>query len=73
MERKRGNPNWGKPAPFGLFIPTITEFEHKAREFKLKPDQYLGSQLLHNWVERYRHAHYVPESLLKAWGFEDAS
>jgi hypothetical protein len=27
MEKRRGNPNWGKPDPIGPVIPTITEFE----------------------------------------------
>lgn len=70
MAQQRGNPNWGKPEPFGLFVPATTEFEQKAREFKLKPDQYLSSELLHGWVERNRNSKYVPESLLKAWGFD---
>ena len=73
MAQKRGNPNWGKPEPSGSFIPTITEFEQKAREFKLKPDQYLSSKPLRGWVAQHRQAHFVPEWLLGAWGFEDAS
>jgi hypothetical protein len=49
MAKRRGNPNWGKPEPNGLMIPTITEFEKAIYEFKLQPDQYIRSTRLREW------------------------
>jgi hypothetical protein len=70
MAKRRGNPNWGKPEPSGPMIPTITEFEQIAHEFKLKPEQYVTSALLRDWASRNRNSKFVPEFLLQEWGFE---
>ena len=53
-------------------LPTVTAFERMANKLKLKPNQYLDSERLREWVERHRHSKYVPESLLKAWGLRVA-
>jgi hypothetical protein len=70
MEKRRGNPNWGKPEPSGPVIPTITEFEQVARKLKLQPDQYITSTQLRQWVSCNKNSKYIPEPLLEAWGFE---
>jgi hypothetical protein len=65
--RQRGNPNWGKPPCSGAVMPTLTEFEQTVRKFKLKPEEYVNSELLRKWAERNVNSKYIPESLLKAW------
>jgi hypothetical protein len=70
MAKRRGNPNWGKPAQNGLVIPTITEFEKVTHEFKLQPDQYITSTRLREWAQRNKNSKFIPEPLLEAWGFE---
>lgn len=67
--KRRGNPNWGKPDS-SPGVPVATEFEKKAEEYKLAPDQYLQSSQLRDWARRNMKSKFVPESLLKAWGFE---
>ena len=66
----RGNPNWGKPVPFGPVVPTVTSFEEAVKELELQPDQYLHSTRLREWARRNKDSKFVPESLLQAWGFE---
>jgi hypothetical protein len=70
VAQRRGNPNWGKPEPNGLVIPTITEFERVTRELKLQPDQYIPSIELREWASRNRNSKFIPQLLLDAWGFE---
>jgi hypothetical protein len=70
VAKRRGNPNWGKPEPIGIFVPTITEFEQVTEEFKLQPSQYIRSTRLRDWARKNKNNKYVPESLLQAWGFE---
>ncbi len=67
--KRRGNPNWGKPDS-GPGVPTISEFEKKADELKLTADEYLQSSQLRAWARRNMKSKFVPEYLLKAWGFE---
>lgn len=67
--KRRGNPNWGK-AESGPIVPVVTEFEKMTNQYQLTPDQYLQSSQLREWARRNFKAKYVPESLLKAWGFE---
>ena len=67
---RRGNPNWGKPVPFGPVIPTVTSFEEAVKKLKLQPDQYVGSTRLREWAQRNKNSKFIPESLLEAWGFE---
>ncbi len=70
MARRRGNPNWGRPEPIGRVVPVVTQFEQVVRELKLEPEQYVRSTRLREWVQRNKNSKFVPESLLKAWGFE---
>jgi hypothetical protein len=70
MATRRGNPNWGKPEPSGPVVSTITEFEQVTRELKLQPDQYIRSTQLREWARLNKNSIFIPESLLKAWGFE---
>jgi hypothetical protein len=71
MANSRGNPNWGKPESSGQTIPTITEFERVARELNLKPDQYIRSTQLREWASRNKNTTFIPEHLLREWGFEE--
>lgn len=64
----RGNPNWGKEQQQSA-TPCLTEFEKKCVELSLSPDQYVRSEELRVWSAAHRHTRYVPEALLKAWGF----
>ena len=67
---RRGNPNWGKPVPFGPAGPSVSAFEEAVKELKLRPDQYVHSERLREWAWRNRNSKFVPEALLQAWGFE---
>ena len=67
---RRGNPNWGKPLPFGPVVPTVASFEEAVKKLKLQPDQYLHSTRLREWARRNKNSKFILESLLKAWGFE---
>jgi hypothetical protein len=69
MDRRRGNPNWGKPEPPGAATPTVTEFEQLVRKLELRPNQYVNSTVLREWAYRNKHVKYIPENLLMAWGF----
>ena len=63
--RKRGNPNWGKPA---LAIPVLaTEFERKLRELGLTNETCTDSVELRGWCAQNKNHYYIPEWLLKAW------
>jgi hypothetical protein len=66
---KRGNPNWGKPLPFGPVVPAVSAFEESVKELKLQPDQYVHSRRLREWARRNKSFKFIPESLLQAWGF----
>jgi hypothetical protein len=63
--RRRGNPNWGKPlAP----IPASpTEFENVVMRLKLRPEMYAASPELRRWCHLNRNRCYVPEWLLLEW------
>jgi hypothetical protein len=60
MAKRSGIPNWGKPEPIGSVIPTITEFEQVAHEFKLRPGQYITSTRLREWAKRSMNSRYKP-------------
>jgi hypothetical protein len=51
-------------------IPAVTSFEQAVKKLKLRPDQYAHSQRLRDWAWENKNTRFVPESLLKAWGFE---
>lgn len=40
--------------------------------FKLLPEQYVHSAALKDWVRANKHNKFVPECLLKAWGFDNS-
>jgi len=65
-KRKRGNPNWGRPIPPLLALPT--EFELRARHLRLTARMYSSSRDLRAWCEQNRNRLYVPEWLLEEWG-----
>jgi hypothetical protein len=67
---RTGNPNWGKPGPFGPVVPTVTSFEEAVKELQLQPDQYLHSTRLREWARRNMNSKFIPEGLLQAWGLE---
>lgn len=64
---KRGNPNWGKLLPA---VPAIlTEFEVYAMRLGLAEHEYVTSRALRSWCEQNKNRVYIPEWLLKEWGF----
>ena len=67
---KKGNPNWGKPEPFGPVVPTESSFEEAVKKLKLQPEQYLHSRHLREWALRNKNSKFIPESLLKAGDLE---
>ena len=64
--RKRGNPNWGKPAQ--STPATATEFELQARQLGLTKQTYTSSAQLRTWCEHNKNRCYIPEWLLAEWG-----
>jgi hypothetical protein len=69
--KRRGNPNWGKPAPNAVVVPS--SFESVVKTLGLSPRQYEGSISLKEWVFKNKHNKYVPQDLLLAWGFSALS
>ena len=67
---RRGNPNWGKPVPFGPVVPAVFSFAEAVKQLKLQPDQYVQSTRLREWARRNKDSKFIPEALLQAWGFE---
>jgi hypothetical protein len=66
MPKKRGNPNWGKPAQS---VPaTSTEFEWKLKELGLTKETCVSSVRLRTWCAANKNRRYIPEWLLKAYG-----
>jgi hypothetical protein len=70
MTKHRGNPNWGKPDQSGPVVHLPSSFEQIVKEFNLTPDQYVASARLREWARLNRNSKYIPEALLKEWGFE---
>lgn len=68
MVKRRGNPNWGKPEVAPLNV-TPSAFEQIVRRLKLAPHEYVESAALRDWVLKNKDSKYVPQDLLKAWGF----
>jgi hypothetical protein len=68
MAKKSGNPNWGKLGA-SKTAPS-SEFERVTRGFDLQPEQYVCSPELREWAKHNKDSRYVPEALLKAWGFK---
>ena len=72
MKKQRGNPTWGKAAPFTLGV-SVSSFESEVKALGLSPEQYEGSSKLKTWVGKNKDHKYVPPNLLQAWGFKGAS
>lgn len=69
MAKKRGNPNWGKPdTQAAPVVPT--SFEDVVRKLRLSPADYEGSLQLKEWARKNKDQKYIPDDLLKLWGFE---
>jgi hypothetical protein len=66
IHKRRGNPNWGKAAPFPAAV--ATEFEGVALRLGLTMETYSSSSQLRTWCQRNGNRCYVPEWLLKEWG-----
>lgn len=70
MARQRGNPNWGKRDQSGPVVIVPSTFELVVKEFNLTPEQYLSSVRLREWARQNRNSKFIPEVLLKDWGFD---
>ena len=65
IARRRGNPNWGRPA---RPVPVLaTEFEKQVQQLGLSKQTYADSRELRRWCECNRNRCYVPEWLLGVW------
>ena len=69
MAKRRGNPNWGKPEP-PILTPPVSSFEAVVKRLDLSPEQYVDSSALREWVRKNKDQKYIPDDLLKLWGFE---
>jgi len=72
MSKQRGNPNWGKPAPY-LLGSTVSSFDSLVKTLGLSPEEYESSSALKSWVVKNKDHKYVPPKLLEAWGLKSAS
>lgn len=69
MPKKRGNPDWCRPVPFGSLVANRSSFESLTEALRLAPEDFQASILLKEWVSKNRNHKYVPVDLLEAWGF----
>jgi hypothetical protein len=69
--KRRGNPNWGKAAPYTAAGPS--SFETVVKTLGLVPRQFEASVSLKDWVLKNKHNKYVPQELLQAWGMDAPS
>jgi hypothetical protein len=69
MAKKRGNPNWGKPEVHTAPV-SPTSFEEIVKRLRLAPPDYGNSPELREWARKNKDQKYVPDDLLKFWGFE---
>jgi hypothetical protein len=63
VNRKRGNPNWGRPIPPSPVLPS--EFDLRVKQLELTADMYTSSAALRAWCEQNKNRVYIPEWLLK--------
>jgi len=68
MATHAGNPNFGRPTV--PVIALVTSFEQAVKKLKLAPEQYQRSKRLRDWAHCNKDSKYIPEPLLKVWGFE---
>lgn len=50
-------------------MTTVPSFDRIAAKYQLDPDSYPTSSKLRDWVRKSYKTKYVPEDLLKVWGF----
>jgi len=65
VNRKRGNPNWGRPIPPSPAL--ATEFELRVKQLGLTAEMYASSAALRSWCEQNKNRVYIPELLLAEW------
>ena len=65
LNRKRGNPNWGRPIPRAPALATA--FELQVKQLQLTAEMYTSSRELRIWCDRNRNRVYIPEWLLEKW------
>jgi hypothetical protein len=63
VNRKRGNPNWGRPIPPSPVLPS--EFDLRVKQLELTADMYTSSAALRAWCEQNKNRVFIPEWLLK--------
>jgi hypothetical protein len=64
-------PNWASgEKEIAPFEEHPTYFEQTAEKIGVKPEFYVFSEPLKEWVRKNRYDRYVPEWLLKEWGLE---
>jgi hypothetical protein len=71
---RRGNPNWGRPAPDSAALALQaqpTAFERFVAERQIPEAMFAESRELRLWVGKNFTQRYVPESLLLAYGLND--
>ena len=63
LNRKRGNPNWGRPIPPSPAV--ATEFELRVKQLGLTAEMYTSSASLRVWCKQNKDRVYIPVWLLK--------
>lgn len=69
MPQRRHNQRWTAPELIGSLPIHPSEFERLVQRLRLEPEQYAASRALRDWVTRNWQQRFVPEDLLRAWGF----
>jgi len=61
--------DWGKPELHaGPVVPT--SFDEVVKKLRLSPSEYEGSTQLKEWARKNKDQKYIPDDLLRFWGFE---
>lgn len=69
-QKRRGNPNWGKPETIGPVQYKPTAFEEAVKQLRVQPGHELRSSRLRDWARKNKGTKYIPEDMLKAWGLD---
>jgi hypothetical protein len=65
--------NWASGTFESVPPNTITQFEKRMRELRLTTENCSRSEKLRGWCKENCHRCYIPEWLLKIWGFSGDS
>ena len=65
--------NWASGKFASIPASGETQFEKRVRQLRLTKENYSRSEKLRQWCKENCHRCYIPEQLLKSWGFSGES